>query len=221
MDNHQYVNQTSGKTEWYSPPELVEAARRAMGGIDLDPASSDRANAQIVKADRIYTRPDYSLIPATEGYDCEVRHYETWGGLSRWWFGKVWLNHPFGSGERPCNPGCTKKTCEKRGWHTFGTLPGNDDWITKVVAEFHSGQIEAACVLTYAAMSEAWFKPLKQFPMCLIDGRVNYLDPETLEPVKGVPKGSVITYLGHFPSHFYREFKQFGAVYVPYDFLRP
>lgn len=59
--NHQLVNQTSGNTEWYSPPELVEAARRVMGGIDLDPASSRAANEAIVKATK-YFDEEYSVV---------------------------------------------------------------------------------------------------------------------------------------------------------------
>lgn len=80
MDAHQYVNQDSGDYEYYTPVEIVEAARETMGGIDLDPASSATANKSI-----------------------NARHYftEKDNALSHSWFGKVWLNHPFSRANNP------------------------------------------------------------------------------------------------------------------------
>lgn len=71
---HQLVNQDSGIVEWYTPSAIVAAARRCMGGIDLDPASCAAANGN-VSASRYYTVDD--------------------NGLSQAWSGRVWLNHPY------------------------------------------------------------------------------------------------------------------------------
>lgn len=59
--------------EHYTPADYVEAARYVLGRIELDPASSARAN-ETVGADRFYTKDD--------------------NGLAKPWFGRVYLNPP-------------------------------------------------------------------------------------------------------------------------------
>jgi phage N-6-adenine-methyltransferase len=59
---------------WGTPPEWVDLARNAMGGIDLDPATNKEAQ-QVVKAKRFFTKDD--------------------NGLEQKWSGRVWMNPPY------------------------------------------------------------------------------------------------------------------------------
>lgn len=218
MNNHQFINQTSGKTEWYTDPEILAAARRLMGTIDLDPASSAAANKH-VQARTYYSEPphvDYASMP--DGLP--VRSFSHWGGVEPTcaWFGKVWLNHPFGQPESACKPGCIKKGCRDRGWHTATDLPGSGHWIEHMVGSYLQGITTEALCLTFSATSEMWFQPLKQFPQIHISPRLNYFDSDG-NKVSGVTKGSCLTYLGKNVAGFAREFTRWGTVQVPYDQL--
>lgn len=70
---------TSKSNDWYTPEIYLKAARRVMGTIELDPASSSLAN-QLVKAEKYYTLE-------TNGLD------QDWRSRS------LWLNPPYGRGE--------------------------------------------------------------------------------------------------------------------------
>jgi phage N-6-adenine-methyltransferase len=69
-----HVGQNSGDNEWFTPKEFIEPARKVLGAIDLDPASSEDANT-VVKAGSFYTKDD--------------------DGLARKWKGRIWMNPPY------------------------------------------------------------------------------------------------------------------------------
>jgi ParB family transcriptional regulator, chromosome partitioning protein len=69
----------TGDTEWYTPPDILEAACAVLGAIDLDPASSDAQQA---------------LAPVRGASYFTVEN----SGLDQPWCGRVWLNPPYARG---------------------------------------------------------------------------------------------------------------------------
>lgn len=73
-----HVAFNSGNNEWYTPADIIEDARKVIGTITLDPASSEIAN-ETVKATKFFTAEDDGLI-------------QDWDGEN------IWLNPPYSSG---------------------------------------------------------------------------------------------------------------------------
>jgi len=74
MAKSAHVTSATGYYEWYTPIEIIEAARATMGGIDVDPATHLDAQKKI-KASVCYTVEN--------------------DGLKQEWPGRVWMNPPY------------------------------------------------------------------------------------------------------------------------------
>ena len=162
--------------EWYTPSRYIEAARAVMGGIDLDPASCELAN-RTVKATRYYTKED--------------------DGLAQAWYGKVWLNPPYG---RVNGSGASVIRM----------------FVTKLIDEYEQGRIEQAMLLTTVQTNSTWFQALWRFPICFTSHRVAFIKPinGSIAPDSRTSHtlGTALVYLGPHESRFIEIFSQFGTI---------
>lgn len=165
-ENHELINQNSNCVEWYTPKEIIEAARKCLGGnIKLDPFSCEKANETV--------RANFYMTKEQDGWSSD-------------WFGKVFVNHPF-------------------------SRENNKRIAAKVIKEHQRGA--EIVMISFAATSESWFRPLLDYPQCFLHGRTHYYD-QNGNKVKGCTKGSVITYLGNDVKSFYEAFKHLGTIKV-------
>ncbi len=151
-----HVTHNSGDNEWYTPAEYIEIARKAMGSIDLDPASSAIAN-MTVNATTFYTAQD--------------------NGLSKRWYGNVWMNPPYAKG-------LIDRFCSKAVHHCI------------------EGDINQMVILVNNATETGWFQELASVAsvVCFPQGRVRFLKPGGR---KGSPlQGQVLIYIGRHGQRF-------------------
>lgn len=95
MKQSMQVLTSSESNEWYTPPWLIELARKCMGRINLDPASCTKAQ-ETVKADYWYGVGSGILIDPNNSFQ---------DGLQQNWYGTVWLNPPYGRTGNRSNAG--------------------------------------------------------------------------------------------------------------------
>lgn len=101
--------QVMGKDEWLTPPELI----KALGHFDLDPCSP--INRPWATADNHYTVED--------------------DGLSKEWFGRVWLNPPYGN---HCWKWLNKLSLHKNGLALIFARTGASGFFREVWPKAHS-----------------------------------------------------------------------------------
>jgi phage N-6-adenine-methyltransferase len=143
IKNHVLVTKNTGDEEWYTPREFIESARKVMGEITVDPASNEWAQGN-VKADTYFTIDD--------------------DGLTKDWFGKVWMNPPY-----------TSRVINK--------------FIEKLIGHYQSGDVSEAIVLTNNSTDTSWFHQGAKTAsaICFTSGRINFLksDGKRSSPTNG------------------------------------
>jgi phage N-6-adenine-methyltransferase len=158
-----HVSYNSGENEWYTPLKFIKSARNVMGSITLDPASSNEAN-EIVKAETIYTKED--------------------DGLTKSWYGNIWLNPPYAQ-------------------------PLISHFSNKLIEQLSN--INQTCVLTNNATETEWYQRMLERcdAVCFIKGRVKFLDLNS--DATGAPlQGQTIMYFGENINEFDTEFSKYG-----------
>lgn len=159
----------TGENEWFTPAPWIARARVAMVEIELDPASHAIAQ-QTVQAKRFFTAAD--------------------DGLSRPWFGRVWLNPPY---------------------NRALLAP----FVAKLVSEVASGRVEQAILLTHNYTDTEWFHTAASAAraICFPSGRVKFLSPagDECSPTQG----QAFFYFGKDAKPFKRAFADAGLIVRP------
>lgn len=169
--------------EWYTLPDYTEAARSVMGGIDLDPASCEQAN-RVVKATNYYT--------------------EEQNGLMQPWYGRVWLNPPYG---------------RARGSKDGKSVSHQQVFAEKLQREYASGNVEQAVLLSLGNPNSTWFQPFFDYLVCNFRGHIHFYRPDGSEGDFGFPLAFV--YLGPNESTFIEVFSKFGRIVRAIDTPKP
>ena len=160
---------TSSETdEWSTPPHYIGLAKQVMGAIDLDPASNALAQ-QWIEAETYYTIKD--------------------NGLMQPWFGRLWLNPPYGNQVRL--------------------------WTEKALHCYENGAIREGILLVKPAVGSKWYQRLsKQLLRCEPDERIKFINAQGQTQSSPV-HGNTLFYLGKNRERFQAVFSDLGTISVP------
>ena len=152
---------SSATDNWETPQDIFDRFNNVFH-FTLDPCA-DSKNA---KCDLYFTKED--------------------DGLAHEWYGKVWLNPPYGK-----------------------EIP---KFVKKLVHEYESGKVEEAILLVSAGTtSNKWFAMLWPYVLCFTDHRIQFYTVDGSVCGRNT-RGSVFVYLGKNNNKFAVEFSQFGAI---------
>jgi phage N-6-adenine-methyltransferase len=151
------TNNTDLKDVWQTPTELLEYFEDSSTKIDLDPCAGEGTTVGQVN----YTEQD--------------------DGLSKAWFGRVFVNPPF-----------SEKT----------------DWLKKAVSEYQSGNTKVIFIVTPDSTDVIswWHGYIAEHAdyVWFSEGRISYVNPETGEAAGSPTFGTAVSILGE-PEQFVLE----------------
>jgi len=168
------VHFSSATGEHYTPPEFLAHVQAVFGDVpDLDPCSNDKQ------------RPN---VPARAHYTAAD------DGLQQPWFGRVFLNPPYGD--------------------------GIDRWIAKLRAEWRRGDVSELIALLPARTDTQWFDTLTSdvddFAVCFLQGRLTFVGQRDPAPFP-----SMAVYFGPHLLTFMEVFRPRGSLWArpPLDYF--
>jgi hypothetical protein len=114
-------------------------------------------------------------------------------GLSKVWHGNVWLNPPYGL--------------------TSENKSNQSVWSERITREYTTRNIKQGILLINAVPSESWFHPLWDNPICFVNRRIQFINPE--DNTKTQPThSSAIVYFGDDIRRFIIAFEHLGTIAV-------
>ena len=179
---------SSKRPDWTTPPWLIEAARRVLETIDLDPASSEKSN-EVVMAKKFF---DEKADGLQQPWRVSVRNPRP---------RSIWLNPPGGkmaNGESRSKLFWQKLVFERQ-----------------VNPEFKDALFLAYSIEMAQISQLNCERSLLSFPTCFLRRRVSYFDVHQRKLVDGMTHSSSVTYLpGRFDrtKRFIEVFSEFGDI---------
>lgn len=210
-----------------TPPEIISAARKTLGRIEVD-LCSNAYFQQAIDADQYFTAPRMHIDSRPnyfEGRIKRVAYLESYGGLdmkyrSRLSGKRVFCNPPFQRGIKACGPDCRKVTCNKRGYHIGNDQPSTSDFVLYLFRLYMQNVISAAVIVTFNNVASPYGRAMQRVPKWVGGKRPNFLPDAGEEAGHGAPKDTAVCYLGSRVSAFAANFDNLrpwgGIVTFPY-----
>lgn len=171
------VHYSSATPEWYTPAHIIDRVLEFFDEIDLDPCSNSGPAPNVPARDHIT---------------------EAGNGLVQPWWGRVYVNPPYGDG---IGQWTAKARDEYEAWRARNE-DGNAD-------PDDAPGVESIIMLLPARTDTEWFGHLQNYAICFIRGRLKFVGAESSAPFP-----SMLVYLGTDIDRFTEVMRPLGRVWT-------